>query len=623
MLLSAIEISGDTPAARLGALRALPSDVLVDRLMHVALQLRALPDDQLSALAALVGLPVAEVVASPFALRAVALAATHGAATANHETRAEIPWPEGFTTDPAVADDPHGYWDRGVLQAGKYRSFMQDEPFARFNPNHMSKWGPHELTHRSCGFFWRADASRWETYLGARLNELVPVVLWYGLDEIARLDRVGFDRVREAGDRVATMDRATWRTDEEAVLRARIGDTLKFLFEGLDHFDAEIAAVDAEIATGQVVSVPHAFLDASSDAIAYVVGHYDRLASEEFGALGDALFSGDRGAALGVVDDIRAYRDAVADVLDTLLFAPIEVDFVAAAQRKQARVLWDVAHRAVHHERFRPRDGDVLEPVADAVHALYTGADADTIPALTALLSALPRSGARTVLRTGLDTPGVHNPSETHDLELLSDGLASLAPATAAGLISLGWTAETLVAPGARTDLVERLGVQVERYAQEDGNAWLRSLFAFERAIAATRARDDIAERLNDDALPEAGFVSRSAVFQVLELQQDPVAIHGAWAEGDGIDPTLTGPPSAYLIGAAFEGVSVVPAPANVQRLWAAMGEGSLSLEAACEALHMSARELEEAQESGTPDAPLGWLDELAAACAIVVLPAV
>ena len=51
---------------------------------------------------------------------------------------------------------------------------------------HRRKWRPHELLHGAVGFFWREDASRFETYVGARLNELLPVVHWYGLDEIFR-----------------------------------------------------------------------------------------------------------------------------------------------------------------------------------------------------------------------------------------------------------------------------------------------------------------------------------------------------------------------------------------------------------------------------------------------------
>ena len=36
------------------------------------------------------------------------------------------------------------------------------------------------------GWFWRPDQTRFEAYLGARLNELLPVVHWYGTAELLR-----------------------------------------------------------------------------------------------------------------------------------------------------------------------------------------------------------------------------------------------------------------------------------------------------------------------------------------------------------------------------------------------------------------------------------------------------
>src|SRR5690606_9174290 len=63
---------------------------------------------------------------------------------------------------------------------------QREAAYATYDPNHRLKWRSHELLHRRVGFFWRPDLTRFEAYLGARLSELLPVVHWYGFDEIHR-----------------------------------------------------------------------------------------------------------------------------------------------------------------------------------------------------------------------------------------------------------------------------------------------------------------------------------------------------------------------------------------------------------------------------------------------------
>ncbi|MEO0321422.1 MAG: hypothetical protein AAF447_00555, partial [Myxococcota bacterium] len=132
---------GATPALRRQAFAALPRPERLDRLLAMTLALRAGGAARWAPLAERAGLPLGEVLASPFSLRAVALAAAEGATTTHRELRslaAEGPWPD------AVRDPAHGRWERGVLRVGKYEGFQQDAPFACFDPAHGAKWGPHE-----------------------------------------------------------------------------------------------------------------------------------------------------------------------------------------------------------------------------------------------------------------------------------------------------------------------------------------------------------------------------------------------------------------------------------------------------------------------------------------------
>lgn len=603
---------------------------LVDAVTSMALHLRALGVEALEALAAAAGLPLGEVLASPFAARAVAMAVGAGACTVQHELRTPLDWPEELSADPAVAADPHGYWDRGVLHAGKYRSFMQDEPFATYNPNHMAKWGPHELLHRACGFFWRAGASRWEFYLTARLNELVPVVLWYGLDEVARLDRLGFDRAREAADRDAPLPRCLWWTEPEDALRARVAGSIHSLREGLAHFAAETAAVDREIGEGRVVPVEHPFLDASSDAIAYVVGHYERLASERIARLGEAVWTG----TPDVDPQVRSYRARVEAVLNRLLFGDLVIDLERAACLRAGMRVRDLALRTVLHPRWAERRGGAaLDAAGDAVRACFAEAEAPAPSArrsreleegaCAALLASLPRSASAAVAACAWP-PDPLEPSRSEaiagfaavDVELLLDGLRSLCPGTLEALEALEWDPlELACLPRSRTDLAERIRAVVEPRRLQ----WLTDLLAFELAIARTVVRDDASERLGEPSVPEHGFVSRSRGFALHAFATDPGRAHLEWLEGIDECERRTGA-AAYLVGATADGVSVVPAPACVQRLWEALE--SKTIDVASAAALADPESGGSTVEAGLPATGRAWLQELVTAGALRVVPA-
>ncbi len=308
---------GETPAARRMALAALDPGERLEGLVAMAEALREGGAERWAPLAAQVGLPLGEVVASPFGLRAVAMAAAEGACTVHRELRSLASmssWPD------AVRDPAHGQWERGVLRVGKYEGFQQDAPLACFDPAHGAKWGPHELMHRAVGFFWRRDASRWEHYLAARLGELVPVVLWYGPDQVGRHEDA--DASRHRGSREAHVASAHWLSESPTALRARIADTLDAFDAGLAHLETELAAIDAERRSGHQRHTVHrrgdARLDASSDATAYVVGQAERLARPEVAAVLTRLPVG-----RWRHERVGAFRDRVEAAFDRLLFGEL------------------------------------------------------------------------------------------------------------------------------------------------------------------------------------------------------------------------------------------------------------------------------------------------------------
>lgn len=535
--------SGATPAARRHALIVQSDALLIDRLVAMASALRAGGPERFAPLARAAGLPLGEVVASPFAARMVALAVSRGATTVHGELRRVIDWPRALRGGRGTADALHGVWDRGVLRLGKYQQFLEDEPFAAYHPDHVAKWGPHELMHRACGFFLRPGCTPWELYLGARLNELLPVVTWYGAEQVMRLDEGAFDRAAAGASPSAEVGRARWLHDPTRPLRARARESVSIFREGLLHLDRELRAIDEEISTGRTIRVAHEFLDASSDALAYVAGHGARLArtGESIAALVPC--------ALDRFEDVRAYRTFVEERFDALLFAPITLELEGgviggeARRLREARTVWDFVQRGLQlgsraAARIAPEAG---ADVARAVRG--EGAPID-VRAWRARVEAEVGPDA---IATGDRELGALALSQ------LADGLASCAPRT------LEEKGDRVVRALATSDeLLDRapLATRLARVLAGKRDAKHAALARLEASIASAQRSDDRVEHLGapasalPDALDDALLVASTA-FHVARFDRDALALHAGQRAAGG--------PHAYLIGAYAGEVSIVP----------------------------------------------------------------
>jgi hypothetical protein len=583
--------SGATPAARRRALAAESDDAIGERLLALARALRKVDAPAASPLAAAAGLPIGELLASPFALRIVALAVRRGATTVHGDLRQVLSWPKSFAQGPGTDDPDHGTWDRGVLHLGKFQQFLEDEPFATFHPDHIGKWGPHELMHRACGFFLRPGCSRWELYLGARLNELLPVVTWYGVEQAMRLDEHAFDRALAGRAKSASVADARWMTDDEPALEARAVRAASLVRDGLAHFERELAAIDEEIATGRRVPVAHPFLDASSDAVAYVAAHGARLT--ETGASIAAL------VPLGPerYADIRVYRDAIETIFDRLLFETIDVDLEKAASGHRARALWDLLQRGL---QVGGRLGKaVTQAAGEAGPVIAKGLAGETIDLETWLERLEPLGEA--VLSNGDRAHG------GIALGQLTDGIASCAPQT---LDRLGEDVLELLAPFAESEsMLERapLGRRFAAFLHDHDDEPSSELASFEAEIAAAARGDDRIERLCEDprALPEdlsRVLIVRSEAFSVFHYESDVAALHaGAAPRSRSGDEAR----HAFAIGAHGGEVAVVDAPAHVVRALDALAAGP---RVAPEVVAL----LDEApRRKGWPEGGRAWLLEL------------
>ena len=127
--------------------------------------------------------PESELLQSPISAKIAVMGFNDGRVFHHHEGRGIIPVHPSRAPDFESADVE---WSQGRLVLPKYASFALESASPPFNPNHRCKWRPHELLHSLCRFYWRPDMTRFEAYIGARLSELLPVVHWYGLDELYR-----------------------------------------------------------------------------------------------------------------------------------------------------------------------------------------------------------------------------------------------------------------------------------------------------------------------------------------------------------------------------------------------------------------------------------------------------
>jgi len=580
-------------------------DELVEKLVEWALALRQEAAPVVEQWAAFTGLPVGELVASPFGLRACALGIEAGVVACHHEMRADVAWDEEILPGEALDAQGGGEWERGILHAPKYASFLQDGALLTYNPNHQARWTPHEMLHRASGFFFREDASKWEVYLGARLNELLPVVHWYGFDLVARLDEFSFDRERAARTPEAPLEKACWWSEDPAQLRERMQATLVHLRSGLAHAQRELDAVTHERERFSQVVIAHPFLNAASDAMAYAVGHQYRLYRPETHRVlhGFTLEGAQRW------ESVMAYQIHIEAFLDRLLFAPLTVDLNRAAHRRDARIVWDVVHRASLSLDAFERVEEWLETWGPEVQVGLKGDPFDAQGAWSSLGEVLVGGEREKVLLSGVIPQGWWG--ECKDLVQMSQGIESALPATALYWMERGEFDEVLHLLGGaekavkRTSLVKRVGEWVE----ERETPLLSRLYQLDLAFLSRANEDQVVASLMDppeSSLEEAGGVLvASQAFYLHALDHETFVFHATRVGGadvEGLEGVV-----GLLIG-HFQGqVSMIPFPGSVASLWDQLSQGPMDVSAA--SLWLDERM--SADGNGWPATSFEWLEAL------------
>ena len=497
---------------------------------------RVAPDDACLELLGALGAPALDVLVTPMSTRAALLGARVGRRFFHHELRRRIPMPDHMAPEVDVwGGETTPVWQNGVLEEPKYFSFFMDAPLPSFNPNHRRKWRAHELLHGAVGFYWRPDLTRFEFYVSARLGELVPVVHWYGLDEILRprCPKHLHGGARRAHcpdcDAVAA---PYWTLEHDDAAR----DAARALAaSSLEHFRSEWEACALELEHGVTHPTPRGRLDASSDAVGYLMGHWPRVTAASFGEWVERFLRPN----IDYHDRLGAYAARVAETFASLLSGDLSVDQHAAQALATRRAIHDLAYRAllvtewVDDARYT-RARDMIDPHLDALTDLsdaLLSPDAD-LDALTdhartsgrALLGALTQAPFDTELGAHahalghdlLDTPG-DAPLHPTSQALLAEGVAQVTPEFASPPEDLD-AFSTSDAFHDLGPLVERLTTFLREQAHPDAalfdlQLWLERPGRDADAEAFGALPEDPSELLDADSTLRLNTTARRATF--------------------------------------------------------------------------------------------------------------
>lgn len=314
------------------------------------------------------GAPAADFLRSPAASRVGRLAADQGLFLFHFEHRAHLPLAPEFLApdaDPGLAAPPE--WEDGRLPEAKYQSFRHDLRIGSFHPGHRGKWTTHELCHALVGCAWRPGASPLFHATAARLAELLPVVLYYFLDEVrlrACPDHAGggplFSDYCAACERLAVEGPAAPSADDRDAVR----DAARYL-------DKELAAIARTRRLGRPIGHRWGSLDLCTDGLAYAAAHGARLGSRPFARFADQFLQGPAGAYADL-DALEARVVAVARAI--AVGEPLPPLVADPASGRWRWVVQDVGWRLIEARTVAARSFHrAADAVIDALAAATPG----------------------------------------------------------------------------------------------------------------------------------------------------------------------------------------------------------------------------------------------------------
>lgn len=456
--------------------------------------------------------PAVDLARSPAAAAVGRWAAASSLFLAHFEHRHHQTWPtDWLPKDRADLGSQNRGWIGGRLQEPKFFSFQLDRRIGGFHPGYRSKWTSHELLHGLVGFGYAPGRSLLWHATAARLSELLPVVLYYTLDE-AGLRRCP----RHAAPLFRTFcpacEAAAWTgPDPTADPEPWVAAAQRFV-------DRELAAIAKTRRLGRVVSHTHATLDLASDGLAYAASHGPRLRSQRFAAYIERFF--------GPGEGHHATLDAQIDRVEELFTALCQatrgeaIEPTPLAGDRWRWIAQDLAWRTTlvleeaEGDVLRALDDAVLSPLETAVRGGGASSVQEAISGYRGVASEWVVPSPEDLFAVGYTLPGGLGRSERQ----VADGVRSALPGTWA---LLGEQAEELAADFAWEDPLVRAGIGVrfaawlpEALDAEDEHPALDQA-RFEAAIVHAPPSDEEDQTLRGEA-PRSTAVARAAGAQCI-----------------------------------------------------------------------------------------------------------
>jgi len=417
---------------------------------------------------------------------------------------------------PAGIEEQAPSFQGGVLAEPKYQAFRHDLLIASFHPGHRAQWTAHEMCHALVGFAYRPDGSTLFHALAAWLAELLPVTLWYFLDEAdvrkcARHAGSGplFQTYCEACEQAAlTGPRAPDR---------RSGQCIK---EGRAYLQRELLAIARSRKQGVPQGTRFATIDLAQDALSYAAGHAARLRAPETERFTAQFFA----ARQGLHDSLEALEERVLELFEYLC---------GEAPAKPWRATrWDYAAQDVGYRllSLRAQAGGQtareLDRLIDALAAQRTEAGLTrVIDDYVALQAGTGKTRVRGLLApaelfaVGYPLPRGHGSS----LMQVSEGLASACPGA---FQALGRKQREVASQFCAQDVPVRapIGRRFARFMAEQRPGPIAELAQVEAAISHVAARDTLGASLDfadarDDQLKVANGV------EVVRITHDVLSV--------------------------------------------------------------------------------------------------
>ncbi len=529
-----------------------------------------------------VGAPRHELLRTPAAARVGALAAADGLFCFHYEHRAWLSLPDDWLPADADPEADVTEWVEGVRAEPKYQQFRHDLMVASLHPGHRGKWTAHELCHRLVGYGWRAGASPLFHATAARLAELVPVMLWYFLDDafVARCDRHqhGGGLFR---DHCAACERVAAPTADDPLAVERVREGLRF-------FDAELAAIARTRRTGRPVANCYATLDLCSDGLAYAAAHNARLQSRTFHDYAERFLTPGAGWS-ATLDDLEARARAVVAAIvdpDARLEPQAKTPEAGADTWARQDVGWRLMQVQLDCE---PECADAIEPIVLALAA--GGAVADAREAWRALVEEWELPPVEVVFGVGYDIGG-----GLRCAEVAQAGVTSALPLTFADRAP---DVSALLAADADAPSREHIGLRFVASFRDDPCAELARWEAIVASMPPGEAEDDALVGLSPDGWWRLARNARIERFEVDVFAQARRLAAGRGARS----PTASerDPIEVGLVRRGAGDVTVVPLTSSERAALVALPEGG-------GALPCSARRLAALSEAGLI-LPARWPD--------------